>query len=134
MPVGRILEHTSNIQFLALSPIVVIHGGRHVASDYRFSADPEAFAGEFGINGRLLTATPGTGEAVKVLFLHQSYLGTISGIPNRLLRNLLLRGFELLEADNVGLSLTQPAQQHRKASIDAIHIVGGNPQLVCGCH
>jgi hypothetical protein len=31
--------------------------------------------GEFGINGRLVTATPGTGEAVKVLFLHQSYLG-----------------------------------------------------------
>src|ERR1019366_7489340 len=39
-----------------------------------FSADPEAFAGKFGIDGHPVTAMPGTGEAVKVLFLHQSYL------------------------------------------------------------
>ena len=45
------------------------------AGDYRLSPDPEAFAGEFGTNGRLVTVTPGTGEAAKVLFLHQSYLG-----------------------------------------------------------
>jgi hypothetical protein len=38
--------------------------------DDRFSADPEAFAGEFGNDGNPVTAMPGTGEAVNVLFLH----------------------------------------------------------------
>jgi hypothetical protein len=52
------------------------------ASDYRFSADPETFAGEFGITGRLVTATPATGEAVKVLFLRQSYLGAKSWLAD----------------------------------------------------
>jgi hypothetical protein len=42
----------------------------------------------------------------------------------------VLRRLELLETGDVGLRLTQPAQQDWKASIDAIHIVGGDPQLV----
>jgi len=50
---------------------------------YRFSANPKALAGEFGINGRLLTAARGIGESAKVLFLHQSYLGATNAADMR---------------------------------------------------
>jgi hypothetical protein len=54
----------------------------------------------------------------------------VTRVANRLFRKFVLRRLELLETGNVGLRLTQPAQQNRKASIDAIHIVGGDPQLI----
>lgn len=58
-------------------------------------------------------------------------------VPNRavacfadfLFRKFVLRGLELLQAGNVRPALRQPAQQHRKASIHAIHIVGGDPHV-----
>jgi hypothetical protein len=53
----------------------------------------------------------------------------VTRFPDRLFRKFVLRGLELLETGDVRLRLIQPAQQDRKASIDAIHIVGGDSQL-----
>src|SRR5258708_19127818 len=54
----------------------------------------------------------------------------VTRVANRLFRKFVLRRLELLETGNVVLRLTQPAQQNRKASIDAIYVVGGDPQLL----
>jgi hypothetical protein len=54
--------------------------------------------------------------------------GLVSGIPDGGDRKALLRRFQFLQADEVGLKLLQPGQEYWQSPIDAIHVVGGDPQ------
>lgn len=40
------------------------------------------------------------------------------------LREALLRRFQFLQTDNVGLGFLEPAQQQRQPAVHAIHVVG----------
>ncbi len=45
---------------------------------------------------------------------------------DRLGREAVLRRLQLLQADDIGLPLLEPAQQHGQPAVNAIHVVGGD--------
>ena len=53
----------------------------------------------------------------------------VAGLADRGFREPLVRGLQLLQADDVRLGLRQPAQQHRQAAVDAVDVEGGDPHV-----
>ena len=51
----------------------------------------------------------------------------VAGLADRRFGKLLLRRLEFLQADDVGLGLGEPAQQHGKAAVDAVDVEGRDP-------
>src|SRR6516225_3098141 len=48
----------------------------------------------------------------------------VAGFPDCEFGEFLVRGLQLLQADDVRQSFAEPAHQHRKTTIDAVHVEG----------
>jgi len=48
----------------------------------------------------------------------------ITGLPDGRLREFVVCRFEFLQAADVRLGFGEPAQQHRKAAVNAVHVEG----------
>jgi hypothetical protein len=51
----------------------------------------------------------------------------ITRLPERLRRELGVRGFELLKAHDVGLGFAKPVQQVRQATVDVVDVETRSP-------
>jgi hypothetical protein len=57
---------------------------------------------------------------------------SVTGIPNRPIRKLLLRRLQFLKANDIWRRLGKPAQQIGKARANAVYIVGNDLHLAYG--